>query len=315
MTKHNELRISFAEWLYRMSECDVPYQARALAVYAVAFKAASNEELACLTGMDTKGVADKTYNKWKRYLSNEGWVIVRQVTIGRQTTIEVDPAFKEAPVTFTDLVRRSPRKFYGSSLVPITDPVLVEITDEDGKNYGSKEQITSTSAVKVTGDAAQDAPAYANGHARDTTPPATKESPSEISSYEEASQLARDTPVVREGLAGLNGSADPMISDILAWMGSGTEFNARQWLSTFVQQFGQEVVRNSYMKLKTDLLSGSLIAKPLATWSRIAQRMKAEPPERGSRDDTPKETRRDRMRRYIEEAQSKLQKGHARHEP
>jgi len=68
-----------------------------------------------------------------------------------------------------------------------------------------------------------------------------------------------------------------MISDILGWMGSGTEVNARQWLATFVQQFGQETVRNSYMKLKTDVLSGSIIAKHLQTWTKIAQRMKAEP--------------------------------------
>ena len=137
----NELRIPFAEWLYRMAEGAVPYQARALAIYAVAFKVTSNEDLACLVGMDTKGVADKTYNKWKNHLATHGWVIVKQVTIGRGTTIEVHPSYQETPVTFTDLVSRDPNKFarntYGSPLVEATATAPVEVT-------------TVAPAVKVT---------------------------------------------------------------------------------------------------------------------------------------------------------------------
>lgn len=128
--KSNELRISLAEWLYRMSEADVPYQARALAIYAVAFKVTANEELARLSGMDTRGLADKTYNKWKSYLSSHGWVIVKQVTVGRTRTIEITPALRETPVTFTDLVQRMPRKFYVPDTVESTVSDAVENTVE-----------------------------------------------------------------------------------------------------------------------------------------------------------------------------------------
>jgi hypothetical protein len=131
MSKGNDLRMSFAEWLFRMSAANAPYQARALAVYAVAFKVTANDELAKLSGMDTKGLADKTYNKWKSYLSTHGWVIVKQVTVGRTRTIEVEPALDGTPVTFTDLVRRMPRKFYGNTSVESTVTAEVEITGEE----------------------------------------------------------------------------------------------------------------------------------------------------------------------------------------
>lgn len=132
---NNALRMPFAEWLFRMSEADVPYQARSLAVYAVLFKISANDELAKLSGMDTKGLADKTYNKWKRLLSDDGWIILKSVTIGRSTAIEVYPAFKTKPVTFTDVASRDPARF------------------AQNKSYGREEQITGESygrAVEIT---------------------------------------------------------------------------------------------------------------------------------------------------------------------
>lgn len=131
----NALRMPFAEWLFRMSEANVPYQARSLAVYAVLFKVSANDELAKLSGMDTKGLADKTYNKWKRLLSDDGWIILKSVTIGRSTAIEVYPAFKTKPVTFTDVASRDPARF------------------AQNKSYGREEQITGESygrTVEVT---------------------------------------------------------------------------------------------------------------------------------------------------------------------
>lgn len=155
----NELRMPFAEWLVRMSEEAVPYQARALAIYAVVLKVTANEELACLVGMDTKGVADKTYNKWKRFLSDHGWVIVRQVTVGRTTTIEISPALKETPVIFTDVKPREPRKFYGSSSVTITDVPAVETTAEPEKvtgetrnNYDRDVEVTGNTRAHAEGN-------------------------------------------------------------------------------------------------------------------------------------------------------------------
>ena len=258
--KTNGLRIPFSEWLYRMSEADVPYQARALAVYAVAFKVTTNEELACLVGMDTKGVADKTYNKWKRWLSDHGWVIVKQVTVGRLTTVEVCPAYQEIIVSFTDLTPRDPRKYCEPSSVPITDMRAAESTDETGKVTDEKVEITAEAGGLPCA-------------------PARIEPPSGVNISLENSKLARDLPSPSPALAGLNGSADPMLADIVKWMPGGTEANARNWLASIVSQLGQEAVRNSYVKLKTDLATGSLIAKPLQTWTKIAQRMKSDPSE------------------------------------
>ena len=80
-------------------------------------------------------------------------------------------------------------------------------------------------------------------------------------------------------LAGLNGSAEPMLRDIAGWMNGGDESAARQWLATQISLYGQRIVCDSYAKLKTDLAgNGSqLIARPLQTWVRIAQRMRDEP--------------------------------------
>jgi hypothetical protein len=129
-----------------MSEAGLAPQARELAVYAVAFKVSSNEELAKLAGMDTivsgKSIADKTYNRWKKLLTDDGWVILKAVTVGRVTTIEVFPAFGSEPVTFTDLKAREARRFYESksygSEVEATDETdvsPVEVTDETRNSY------------------------------------------------------------------------------------------------------------------------------------------------------------------------------------
>lgn len=77
-------------------------------------------------------------------------------------------------------------------------------------------------------------------------------------------------------LAGLNGKAEPMIMDVVAWMRGGDEQSARQWLGTVVMQYGQNTIRDSYVKLKTDIASGKLVASPLQTWSTIARRIHGE---------------------------------------
>ena len=81
-----------------------------------------------------------------------------------------------------------------------------------------------------------------------------------------------------EGLAGLNGSADPMISDIVGWMTGGDRQSAKNWLSTFLGQYAQEGVRESYLDLKTQIAEGKIISRPLMVWSRIAARMKTQRP-------------------------------------
>jgi hypothetical protein len=156
----NQLRMPFAEWLFRMSEAGLAPQARELAVYAVAFKVSSNEELAKLAGMDTivsgKSIADKTYNRWKKLLTDDGWVILKAVTVGRVTTIEVFPACGSEPVTFTDMKARDASKFYGRELdrnsyetaVEDTDEIgvsPVEVTAEARNGYGETVEVTGGS--------------------------------------------------------------------------------------------------------------------------------------------------------------------------
>lgn len=103
----NTLRMPFAEWLFRMSEAELPVQARELAIYAVAFRISSNDELCKLSGHH-----DRTYDKWKKRLKDDGWVIISRDKGGRGIGIEVGPAFRETPVTFTDLSPKSADKYY-----------------------------------------------------------------------------------------------------------------------------------------------------------------------------------------------------------
>ena len=104
-------------------------------------------------------------------------------------------------------------------------------------------------------------------------------------------------------LAGLNGSVDPMLKDILAWMPGGDVANARDWLSRMIQINGPDVVKNSYQKLVTDITTGSMVSKPLQTWGKIATRMRDEPaPPRSA----PTESRRERIRRMAEETEAQI---------
>lgn len=74
----------------------------------------------------------------------------------------------------------------------------------------------------------------------------------------------------------LAGPIDPMIADLIGWMSYGDERTARQWLSNTIRACGQEPTNDAYAKLKTELATGSLIARPIQTWSKIAQRMRDE---------------------------------------
>ncbi len=148
----NTLRMPLCEWLYRMHEAGVPYQARGLATYAVLFKVTANDELAKLCGMDMKGRADKTYNKWKKKLSDSGCVIVKVVTIGRSKTIDVSPAINGTLVTFTDVIPRDARKFYDHEAVKDTRKSYGEKVEVTSKSYAPTVEVTAEqpSSVEVT---------------------------------------------------------------------------------------------------------------------------------------------------------------------
>jgi uncharacterized protein YdaU (DUF1376 family) len=79
-----------------------------------------------------------------------------------------------------------------------------------------------------------------------------------------------------EGLAGLNGMAVSMIGDVQRWMVGGDERSARTWLANTSRTFGAEITKRAYQKLGTDMAEGNPIARPLQTWTAIAQRMKAD---------------------------------------
>jgi hypothetical protein len=86
-----------------------------------------------------------------------------------------------------------------------------------------------------------------------------------------------ESEAARGELAGLNGSADLMIQDLVGWLYHGDDRNAAIWLAGTVKLFGHDVTRDSYAKLKADIASGQIIARPIQAWTKIAQRMKAAP--------------------------------------
>lgn len=132
----NVQRMPFAEWLYRMAEDGLPYQARALAVYAVAFRTSGNEEL-----LEMSGIGERTYDKWKKRLLADGWVIISRRNGGRGIGIEVSPALREVPVEFTDLRARNPRNFCQNQ---------ASIEDEENPaTFDNKEE--EVAGVKITG--------------------------------------------------------------------------------------------------------------------------------------------------------------------
>jgi hypothetical protein len=132
----SNLRMSFAEWLFRMAQAKVPYQARALAVHAAVFKITGNDDLARLAGMDSKGKADQTFNRWKRFLLERGWVIIENTRGGRGHGLAVHPAYRCALVEFTDLTPRDPCKF--------NPPLNVERGVEKTPVYGAERGVRKT---------------------------------------------------------------------------------------------------------------------------------------------------------------------------
>ncbi len=120
-----------------------------------------------------------------------------------------------------------------------------------------------------------------------------------------ASEESGVTPLA--GLSGLNGSTEPMIRDIVGWMpGGGDEASARLWLAKFVSIHGQDVVRDSYLKLNTDLLTGSIIPLPLGAWGKIANRLRTER-RSGKPSQQGEPTKGQRRRLMLDEIEKKLE--------
>lgn len=119
-------------------------------------------------------------------------------------------------------------------------------------------------------------------------------------------ELASGNRFVPVNLAGLNGAAEPMLNDILGWMSGGDVTSARNWLSKFIHIHGQDVVRDSYQKLSTDMISGSIITQPLQTWGRIASRLRQERKTGADHQKAaPVESAGDKIRKFAEEAEER----------
>lgn len=195
-------------------------------------------------------------------------------------------------------------------------PVGLNPTTPSGSTVPVGSDRTTTTQVKPD-QSAQTGRDDAAPRARDITTHANKESPSEILTTEElarriASSLRSEVSDQHEAgeLAGLNGSAELMVADIQQWLEPpATTANARQWLANTVRTFGQDVTAQSYHKLKTDMLTGGIVAKPLQAWAKIAQRLKAEQQKAADPPPPPqKPSRRAHFAKLVEEAAAEQKK-------
>lgn len=67
-----------------------------------------------------------------------------------------------------------------------------------------------------------------------------------------------------------------MVESIIGWAPGMNQTEARQWLVSSARIYGQDPLRASYHKLKTDLITGQIIGHPLRAWGAIAERLRAE---------------------------------------
>lgn len=129
-----------------------------------------------------------------------------------------------------------------------------------GASDAPKTPNTPYMAPPKTPDMAFSAPEPSRAHA-------TKESPTEINySSNQLASLPEDD------------ISQVMITDIVSWVHGFDRSNAEQWLLSTTKAYGSDITRQSYHKLKTDIVTGSVIARKLQAWCAIAKRMKSDPP-------------------------------------
>ncbi len=104
----NGHRMPFADWLGRMAECGLAPAARVIAIYAAVFDITKNSELARVCGVSSP----RTLDKWKALLVANGWVLIPPCRGGRENGIEIIPAYRGTPVSFTDIKPRKGGKYY-----------------------------------------------------------------------------------------------------------------------------------------------------------------------------------------------------------
>lgn len=69
---------------------------------------------------------------------------------------------------------------------------------------------------------------------------------------------------------------DDMVASVRRWGAGMNEFEARTWLTTTARTFGHGPTMAAYHRLKTELLTGSVVGHPLRAWSAIAERLRGQ---------------------------------------
>jgi hypothetical protein len=96
---------------------------------------------------------------------------------------------------------------------------------------------------------------------------------------EPESQKSSTVAAASSGLAAPRDIVSIMVPDVRAWMSGGAEdIHARNWIQTTSAGTtnGGQILYDAYIKLKTDLATGSASAQPLKTLVSIFNRLKAE---------------------------------------
>lgn len=166
----NVFRMPFAEWLCCMADADLDNGARIIAIYSAAFNIVGNDQLHQLTGIKS----DKTIRRLKKMLLDGGWVIIGHQKGGRGYGVTISPAYKETPVSFTDVTARNPGKYnpgiYDKTPVEITETPVENTPVSQGRGFretATKSTSTPESPVIATGDTSSRTRAYKEYPLRD----------------------------------------------------------------------------------------------------------------------------------------------------
>lgn len=227
----NTLRMPFAEWLFRMAEAQLSPPKRVVAVYAAAFDITGNSELQELTGL-----SERTLDGIKKQLPKDGFVIVQSGVGGRGHGVKVSPAYKETPVTFTDVSPRNPSKFYPR------------------KDCGTPAYETGVNPTNGAGAAGVEAetPAKSAPVAKKVspTPPSKKLNNYKPLTVEQEAASAGGTEI-----AGLNGATSLIVNTLAGWINPFAPDPAFAYtqVSEAVRMFGDIAVRDGFAELKADI--------------------------------------------------------------
>jgi hypothetical protein len=94
--------------MHRMGVAGIDSQARYIAMCAACYDVTGNDELAAHMGLSAR-----TFDRWKRVLADDGWVIVTQRKGGRGIGVQVFPALDGVLIEFSDIKPINPSKFDG----------------------------------------------------------------------------------------------------------------------------------------------------------------------------------------------------------